>query len=163
REIARELNRQIDVGAKRAATIARTEIVRAHNEGALDALEELGVDEIGVMVEWSTAGDNRVCPLCRPLEGVILKTKEAHGMFPRHPNAVFAGSTFVPYGKCEELVRAWYSGPSVVLTLRSGLDRTTIGPNHPIMTRRGMVPAAQLREGDYVLYDSRSNGLSVGR
>jgi SPP1 gp7 family putative phage head morphogenesis protein len=71
---------------KRALAISRTETLRAHNEGALDALEDLGVTEIGVAVEWSTAKDGRVCPICAPLQGVILKTKEAHGMFPRHPN-----------------------------------------------------------------------------
>lgn len=70
----------------RALTIARTEIIRAHAEGQLDALERLGVEKVGVMVEWSTAGDDRVCPLCQPLEGVVLKIKEARGIIPRHPN-----------------------------------------------------------------------------
>jgi SPP1 gp7 family putative phage head morphogenesis protein len=69
RVIAKELNKLVDVGERRAETIARTEIIRAHAEGQLDALEELGVTEVGVMVEWSTAGDERVCPLCQPLEG----------------------------------------------------------------------------------------------
>ncbi len=70
----------------RALTIARTEIIRAHAEGQLDALENLGVEEVGVMVEWSTAGDDRVCPLCQPLESTVLKIKEARGILPRHPN-----------------------------------------------------------------------------
>lgn len=35
--------------------------IRAHAEGQLDALEQMGVEEVGVMVEWSTAGDDRVC------------------------------------------------------------------------------------------------------
>jgi SPP1 gp7 family putative phage head morphogenesis protein len=70
----------------RAMTIARTEIIRAHAEGQLDAMEDLGVTEVGVMVEWSTAGDDRVCPLCAPMEGVVLKIREARGIIPRHPN-----------------------------------------------------------------------------
>lgn len=70
----------------RALTIARTEIIRAHAEGQLDALEDLGVTEVGVMVEWSTAGDDRVCPLCQPLEGTVMKISEARGIIPRHPN-----------------------------------------------------------------------------
>jgi len=84
--ISRTLRTDLQLGAVRAERIARTEIVRAHAEGQLDALEQLEVEQIGVMVEWDTAGDSRVCPLCRPLDGMVLKTKESHGMIPRHPN-----------------------------------------------------------------------------
>lgn len=87
REIAKALNETVDgIGKRRAETIARTEIIRAHAEGQLDALESLGVEEIGVMVEWSTAGDDRVCPLCAALEGIVMKLDEARGTIPRHPN-----------------------------------------------------------------------------
>lgn len=85
--IARRLNKEIDgINRRRARTIARTEIIRAHNEGQLDALEQLGVTELGVMVEWSTAEDNAVCPLCVELDGIVVKITEARGMIPRHPN-----------------------------------------------------------------------------
>lgn len=86
REIARELADDVDFDERRAETVARTEIIRAHAEGQLNALEALGVEEVGVAVEWSTAGDERVCAECEPMEGVVLKLEEAHGMLPRHPN-----------------------------------------------------------------------------
>lgn len=83
--IAKQLASGVDsVGEVRARAIARTEIVRAHNEGQLDALEGLGVEEVGVMVEWSTAMN--ACKLCTPLEGVTITLKEARGMLPRHVN-----------------------------------------------------------------------------
>ena len=83
--IAKQLSSGVDsVGEVRARAIARTEIVRAHNEGQLDALEGLGVEEVGVMVEWSTAMN--ACPLCTPMEGTVFTVKEARGMLPRHPN-----------------------------------------------------------------------------
>jgi SPP1 gp7 family putative phage head morphogenesis protein len=86
-EVARKLNEAVDkIGIVRARTIARTETIRAHAEGQLDTLEALGVEDLGVMVEWSTAGDDRVCPLCLPLDGIVIKMKEARGMLPRHPN-----------------------------------------------------------------------------
>lgn len=85
-DIADDLTDVIDVALPRAETIARTEIIRAHAEGQLDALEEMGVEEVGVAVEWSTAGDDRVCELCAPLEGIVLKLDEARGLLPRHPN-----------------------------------------------------------------------------
>lgn len=96
--IAREMTKQLDLSRARAETIARTELIRAHAEGQLVGLEEMGVDEVGVMVEWSTAGDDRVCELCEPMEGVVLKIEEARGMIPRHPNCRCA---FVPANVAE--------------------------------------------------------------
>jgi SPP1 gp7 family putative phage head morphogenesis protein len=87
REIARQLADRLDkIGKTRALTIARTEIIRAHAEGQLESMDALGVEKVGIMAEWSTAGDDLVCPLCSPLEAMSLKIKEARGMIPRHPN-----------------------------------------------------------------------------
>jgi len=77
----------------RALTIARTEIIRAHAEGQLDTFEKLKVEKLGVMAEWSTAGDDRVCGLCSDLEGVVITVREARGIIPRHPNC---RCTYVP-------------------------------------------------------------------
>lgn len=94
RDIANDLVKNVDnIGAPRARTIARTEIIRAHAEGQLNALEDLGVEKVGVMVEWEVTDDDKVCELCLPLEGVVLKIAEARGMLPRHPNCRCA---FVP-------------------------------------------------------------------
>lgn len=70
----------------RAKVIARTEIIRAHAEGQLDSFEVLGVKELGVLAEWSTAGDDRVCIICQDLEGEVFSVKEARGLMPAHPN-----------------------------------------------------------------------------
>ena len=94
REVARDMNKTIDkIGRKRAMTIARTETIRAHAEGQLDALEQLGVEELGVQVEWSVSGIGTTargnlspCELCAPLDGVVMKITEARGLLPRHPN-----------------------------------------------------------------------------
>lgn len=85
REIARDMDKDLDIGRSRAELIARTELVRAHAEGQLTALENLGVEEVGVSVEWLITPDERVCPACEELEGVVLKIDEARGMLPRHP------------------------------------------------------------------------------
>lgn len=87
REVGREMAKKVDtIGRKRADMIARTETIRAHAEGQLDAMEQLGVTELGVMVEWAATGDRRTCELCSSLEGIVVKLKEARGMIPRHPN-----------------------------------------------------------------------------
>ncbi len=85
REIGRSLADLVDVSRSRAETIAQTEIIRAHAEGQLKALEDMGVEEVGVMVEFSTAGDGRVCARCTALNGVTLKIDEARGLIPVHP------------------------------------------------------------------------------
>lgn len=85
RVIAKTLTETVDkIGVRRAGQIARTETIRAHAEGQLDAMEQLGVEEVGVMAEWDTAGDSRVCSLCQPMQGVVMTIKEARGLIPRH-------------------------------------------------------------------------------
>lgn len=91
--IARTMRKDLGVARSSAERIARTEIIRAHAEGQLDALEGLGVQDVGVAVEWSTAKDGRVCPKCQPMQGVVFKIKESHGLLPRHPNCRCA---FIP-------------------------------------------------------------------
>lgn len=87
RRIARSLQKNvIKMNRTRAIVIARTEIVRAHAEGQLDAFERLGVEEVGILAEWLTAGDERVCPECGALDGVVMTIDEARGLLPRHPN-----------------------------------------------------------------------------
>lgn len=94
RDIADEMDDVLDIGLHRADVIARTEIIRAHAEGQLDAFDRLGVSEIGVEVEWSTAGDERVCPECEDMEGKIFSVDDAHGMIPLHPQCRCA---FIPH------------------------------------------------------------------
>ncbi len=96
REIARNMANSITgLNRKRALVLARTEIVAAHAEGQLDAFEELNVERLGIMQEFSTAGDDRVCPRCEVLEGTVFTVKEARGIIPRHPNCRCA---FIPAG-----------------------------------------------------------------
>jgi len=86
-DVANQLfDRLQTISESRALTITRTEIIHAHAEGQLDSFERLGVKELGIRAEWSTAGDDRVCDLCAPLEGQVFELEEARGMIPYHPN-----------------------------------------------------------------------------
>ena len=78
--------------ASRAQTIAVTEFTRAHYEGTREAAEEIrrvGFQLVGI---WRTAVDDRVCPICGPLEG-LKETTPGSGTWgpegihpPAHPN-----------------------------------------------------------------------------
>jgi SPP1 gp7 family putative phage head morphogenesis protein len=86
-KIARDMQKSIgSLTRTRARMIARTETIYAHAEGQLDAFDLLGVQEVGVVAEWSTAGDELVCPQCADMEGDTFTIKEARGLIPLHPN-----------------------------------------------------------------------------
>ncbi len=86
-KIARNLRNNVtNLTNTRAKVLARTEIVRAHAEGQLDAFERLGVEEVGIQAEWITAGDDRVCQFCAEMEGTVWTIEEARGLIPAHPN-----------------------------------------------------------------------------
>ena len=85
--IARDLQKVLGKNTRtRALVIARTEVIHAHAEGQLDSLELLGVDKVSAQVEFSTAGDDRVCSQCADLEGSTYTIDEARGIIPIHPN-----------------------------------------------------------------------------
>jgi len=65
---------------QRATLIARTETLRAHNEGRKVFYREVGVKK----VKWITAHDERTCPECAPLDGKVFNIADAPGP-PRHP------------------------------------------------------------------------------
>lgn len=58
---------------QRAETIARTEMIRAANEGDRLAwqkqIDQGGADGMIVVREWSVTHDDRLCPVCRKLDG----------------------------------------------------------------------------------------------
>lgn len=94
REVGKALSSEVDLGLSRSTSIARTEIIRAHAEGQLDSLERMGIKEVGVMVELSSAGDDSVCEECASMNGTIMDIDDAHGLIPVHPNCRCA---FIPY------------------------------------------------------------------
>lgn len=63
---------------KRAKDIAQTEIARAYNKGAdMAILQAQEHGEIGkVKRVWITSGDDKVCPVCRALDGMEIDMDE---------------------------------------------------------------------------------------
>ena len=121
KEIARNLNKVVtDLGKKRAEVLARTEMAHSYSEGQLDGYEQSNVRGVGVMAEWSTVGDDRVCDACAPLEGIVLEIREARMIIPRHPNCRCA---FMPAGVGED----WKTAPQqrdTKVSIEAALDKS---------------------------------------
>lgn len=60
-------------GKKRAELVSRTEVTRAFTEGNRNAFRESGVVQYW---SWQTKNDERVCPVCGPLNGKPVKIGE---------------------------------------------------------------------------------------
>ncbi len=97
-ELARQLTKVIggDIGItdtlgrfipaeRRAKILARTEIIRAHHEGTIQEYENWRVANVIVKAEFTTAGDDRVCPDCLDLEGHVFTLEAIRGLIPVHP------------------------------------------------------------------------------
>ena len=104
-QAARDMTNQIDgITRTRANVIARTEIVRAHAEGQLDAYEALGATELGVEVEWLTSGDP--CEDCADgADESPYTIDEARGLIPMHPNCRCTFAPFVPEAQTQNRTR----------------------------------------------------------
>jgi len=71
---------------RRAAMLARTEIIRAHHLANIQEYKNWGALGVIVVAEWGTAGDDRVCTECAGLHGNRYTLNEIEHMIPRHPN-----------------------------------------------------------------------------
>lgn len=88
RDIARAINDRVQrIGITRARMLARTEVIRAYGEAALNTYEEAGVMGVGVQAEFLTAQDDAVCEECESLaQRGPYSLEQARGMIPVHPN-----------------------------------------------------------------------------
>lgn len=69
-QIERAIRDEFDTyGKNQTKMIARTETLRASNNGILDAYKQSGVV---TAKEWYTARDARVCPVCAELDGKVV-------------------------------------------------------------------------------------------
>ena len=95
--------------AARADLIARTETVGAVNAGRTDFYEELAreghIEKSAMVRTWLTARDERVCPICEPLDGAT-----AEGLDGDFPGGYHDPSDTHPDDRCtvvfEERARA---------------------------------------------------------
>lgn len=85
-KVARTMVKEIEnITKRRAIVMARTELARVYAEAQLDGFQRDGQINVKLFAEWSSAGDDRVCPKCQPMDGRIMTIAEARGLIPFHP------------------------------------------------------------------------------
>ncbi len=157
-DVGRALSDEVDgIGRVRGEMIARTEVIRAHSEGQLDSLEAMGVDQVGVQVEWEVTPDDRLCPLCESLDGVVLDLDDARGLLPRHPNCVI-GESVIKAGDALALMETHYTGQIIELVTAKG-RRIAVTPHHILLTENGFLHAAEIGKGTHLVDASLTDGM----
>lgn len=112
--------------AQRAGVIARTEIMRAYNHGAIASAAESGTDR----VEWIATEDERTCYICGPLDGKVFAMQEIS--IPAHP-------------RCRCTVAAYY-GPEPAAS--------TAPATAAAITSEGLLPADPTAVEKWMRYDA---------
>lgn len=131
--------------------LMRTSTALAYNEGGLNQLVQDGIRYVEMI-------DGADCGLVAhddtfKVNGKVLPVDVAATYPISHPNAVMSGSVVEPVGRLLAVYRANWSGPVLRVRTARG-SRLAIGPNHPVLTRRGWVKADALRVGDHVVSGS---------
>lgn len=96
------------------------------------------------------------CSRCAILAGKEYRWNQG---FQRHPNCFPAG-VVVSGPASEKATRRWFEGELVILATASGQELPVTG-NHPVLTRRGWIPANFLKEGDEVVRSTRTEGATA--
>jgi len=102
-EITDSLGRKID-SQRRAEVLARTETIRAHHSANIGEYRAAGVMGIKIQVEYLTAGDDRVCKRCSPLDKKIFSVDEAENLIPVHPQCRCVALPHIPKDKEEPVI-----------------------------------------------------------
>jgi len=97
-QMARQMEKEVDISIQRARVIARTESIRAHHVGTINMYREAGLEGVNVLAEWSTAGFE-VCPDCADLQGRVFSLDQIEPLIPLHPNC---RCTAIPAGVGED-------------------------------------------------------------
>jgi len=150
-----------EFSAARAEMIARTEIIRAHASGQMQALRSSGVVKLK---GWSTANDDDVDEDCQENEdegaiGLDDDFPSGDDAPPAHPNCLPGDALVLASGWIAGATKRWYDGDLVVIRTASG-KHLACTPNHPILTHGGFIAARLLHKGDEVF--SAREGVTFG-
>ena len=150
----------------RSERIARTEMLAATNQGAVESYAQSGVVEQKM---WLTTLDDRTrkahveahrqrVPLEAPFHvGGELLEHPGDGSPENSINCILPGQAISASG-ISAVSRGFYVGPALELSTKSG-RKLAVTPNHPILTADGWKAAQSLRPSDYILGGNFQQGM----
>lgn len=103
------------------------------------------------ILRYIAVNDHRTRPAHHALHGLMMPVDEERWQQLAPPlgfNCFLPGTTV--RGEFELGLKSRYTGEAVEITAGTG-DRLAVTANHPVLTRRGWLPAHQVKEGDYLL------------
>lgn len=136
----------------RAKKIARTEITNAHRKAIRD--EDFQANQIGIrtgLMHISALIPDRTRKTHAQRHGGIYTRKETEEWYQKDGNGI---NCFLPDTKVQGRFcagsKAFYEGEVIRLVTASGLN-LTVTPNHPVMSKLGLIAATEIAEGDYLV------------
>lgn len=151
-EIARTLQQETQLPLYRCKRIARTEICTALRTARMDeaeaASDELNLRTMQMHIS-ALSPTTRLSHAQR--HGKTYTIDEQREWWSRSPNSIncYLPGTVV-HGRFLAGSKAHYSGKVIKIVTRGGRN-LTVTPNHPVMTNRGLIPAAEINKGDYAV------------
>lgn len=124
--------------------ITRTALQHAANESRMATWN--ANQDIITGYRWVSTLDSRTTPQCQALDGQVFKMGEGP-MPPAHINCLTGDTDILSRSRIANVYKRAYKGIVVKLTTQSG-KTLTITPNHPVLTRRGWIPAGDINGGD---------------
>lgn len=152
REIAAQLTKQVGIESRAAERIARTEVPGALRAARLAEADQVKTD-LGILSREMhfSALSPTTRPTHRDRHAKLYTTQEQRLWWDKDGNRF---NCYIPgtevAGRFVAGSKAHYKGVVVEIVTADGTN-LTVTPNHPVMTPFGLVAAAELREGDYLL------------
>ncbi|MEL6326410.1 MAG: minor capsid protein, partial [Cyanobacteria bacterium J06626_23] len=140
--VQRLMRQQLGVTKSKAETLARTEMSRSLNNGALMRYQQSEVE----YAQWVITPSEQLCRICAARNGYIYEVGKVE--IPAHPRClppgVIVSSTSVKAGTSRQ-----YRGEIITIKTASGKELTAT-PNHPVLTDQGWIGLGSLNEGSHV-------------
>jgi SPP1 gp7 family putative phage head morphogenesis protein len=162
RVIAKSVRQRFGVAKSRAERIARTEVNMAHRRAKWEESDSAR-DDLGVFTRElhlsALLPDTRQTHADR--HGTLHTTTDQEEWYQNPRNAI---NCYLPDTKVRGSFtagsKAHYSG-DVINIVTAGGRNLTVTPNHPILTGRGLLPAAQIMKGDdLIAYGAKVENLA---
>lgn len=163
KSVRAEIAERLEVSKGRALGYAQTDITGTLREArwaeADHARDEMGI-ATGLLHTSALLPTTRDSHAAR--NGKVFTTAEVRAWYERDGNRYrcFLPGTKVA-GRFSAGIKSRYQGPAVRLMTAAG-NELAVTANHPVLTARGMVPAAEIRKGDQlVAYQGQHERLAA--